>query len=162
MIFLLPIKNLVFWYHLSPWDSLLDTLMWAGASPVFHLLGAGRSRTCVGSHLAVTEQGLDPWSVSWSACPLLSRFCSPDCLTLKNEILTLPAFFPSSVRKSVGREDGDFQFNSASVQIAAYTADSQKKLLPRTWGRKCRHVGVGERTTPVGPWLPSFCILYLF
>lgn len=30
MIFLLPIKNLVFWYYLSPWDSLSDTLIELG------------------------------------------------------------------------------------------------------------------------------------
>lgn len=63
-------------------------------------------------------------------------------LTLENEILTSFLPFFHLVRKIwVDSQEGYFPLNSASVQITAHTADSQKNFLQRTWGWKQHHTG---------------------
>lgn len=94
-------------------------------------------------------------------CPLPSQLCSPNYLTLENGILTsfLPFFLLLLGRIWVESQEGNFQFNSASVPVTAHTADSQKNLLPRRWGSKHHHVGRERGWLWRGPgFLPSvFC-----
>lgn len=69
-------------------------------------------------------------------CPLLSKLCSSNYLTLENEILTsfLPFFLLLLGRVWVESQEGNFRFEPASVQISAHRADPQKSLLPRSQG----------------------------
>lgn len=155
MIFLIPIKNLVF--DISGLPGIVCWTWGCGSDPLaFHPVRTDRqnlSRAVSGSY----RIGTLPLACVMG-CPLLSEVCS-NYLTLENEILT--SFLPLlSGRVWVESQEGNFPLNSAFVQITAPTADSQKNLLQRTWGWKQHHTG-WVREPLLGPGFLHFCSVFV-
>lgn len=158
LIFLFPIKNLVFDTACLP-GTLSRTCGCSLERPPLSILSGQTDSEPeqAGSCPALTEQGRYPWFVM--GCPLLSKVCPPNYLTLENEILTSfrPFSLLLSARVWVESQEDNFRFNPASVQITAHTADSQKNLPPRTWGWKQHHI-----RRPVGPGFLHFLFCICF
>ena len=92
--------------------------------------------------------------------PPLSKLCSPNYLTLENEILTsfLPFFLLSLGRVWVESPEGHFGFKLASGQITAPDSSFPKRaFFPGIGAKNTGHVGLARELLLAGPgFLPFF------